>query len=137
MMKTFLTAACVSTLLAGAALAQSMGTSQNQRRNPLPTPSPATQQRISPQEAEPGALHRSEQLRPGETAPSPMPMQPTPRGAGAGASGGAMTTSSSASMPGFGSCRGMGSEQEVTRCLNQRSAEMVARGMNPDQAPTR
>ena len=130
MLKTILSAACASALLAGAAFAQSASspTQDSTIKDPARMEKPpashmdgAKTQPYPSRSGTPSGFDKSEQKAMDDKAMSrDRKMSRTQRGTTAGAS--------SSIAP---QCSGLATEQEVTRCLNRHMAELAERGQSP------
>lgn len=129
MLKTILSAACASALLAGAAFAQSASspTQDSTVKDPARTEKPAwtgqgpNTQPYPSKSGTPSGFDRAEQKAMDDKAMSrDRKMSKTQRGATAGAS--------STIAP---ECSDLATEQEVTRCLNRHMADLAERGQSP------
>jgi hypothetical protein len=134
MLKTILSAACASALLAGAAFAQSASptTQDSTVKDPARMEKPswtgqgsATQPYPS-KSGTPSGFDKSEQKAMDPAGRSDKTMSSRTDRSRTGTTAGA----SSSIAP---ECSGMAREEEVTRCLNRHMAEMAQRGQSPSR----
>ena len=140
MLKTILSAACASALLAGAAFAQSASSPQDSTvKDPARMEKPGwTNQGSSTQpypskSGAPSGFDKSEQ-RAMDAASGKATMDRRNKSSASKASSrgatGASAGSSSSIAP---QCSSMGREEDMTRCLNRHMAELAERGESPQR----
>jgi hypothetical protein len=139
MLKTILSAACASALLAGAAFAQSASSPQDSTvKDPARMEKPgwaagqsgANTQAYPSQSGTPSAFDKAERKAMDERSGAATmdrsrrtstSSSSSTMGASAGASSGSLAPE----------CSGIGREEEVTRCLNRHMADLAQRGESP------